>query len=788
MTRALTTIRKALLALLILVVAAACAGAQTADGFYSAGVTDLNAGRVREALQQFQLALRMDPNHVPSLIRVADLLSANNAYFQAWGVLERAARIAPDNAEVHALRGRTYLLMHKFSQAREELLRAVQLDPSLTDAYYSLAASEAELGRFANARQHIEAFLQKTSAPRQQEGLEILAHVAMGMKDYDAAAEAYRHLLGANPNAQAIKERLAETLVKAGRYQEAEEVYQELATADPRSQDALRGLFQAAYDRGAYQQAVAAMQRFATLNRWTCEPWLNLARAYRRMGRFDDVRRAAQRCLEVMKEEPSAYFLLGYIAFQEGNFRQAGLDLKKALEQDPGSAETLYWLGATELKLGETDIAVGYLEKAIALKPDHASAHYTLAQAYARSGKQEKAAEQHAEFQRLRKLQEWSSRAVSDEPASLPRGLSAGGTAEKQAADYISFANYLLQEKKPQDALQVLEESQTVAPSDPEILRLVALAHSERGDVDAALRAYAEAEKVAPSGELYLGRGSLYLQLNQPEAALADLQKAVVQNLPTAQAARAHLLHAAALNRLDRHQEAADSLQAGLAADPDNLDLRTVLGSTVLDLGKPDAALEQARWVLERDPGNGAALLVEGRALTAQGALQKASESLDRAAKALGDDVDLLLARARLAEAQNEAATAIKYLQQATQQDPARVRAYLQLGELYLKQNQQREAALEFEKAIIIEPGSAPSLLALGKLHLSTGDPRKAAEYLRRAVTAAPGSAEAHYQLAVAFKQIGEIKQAAEEARQAMQLGHPQAASLLRELGTLAGN
>lgn len=85
--------------------------ADTPASHHAAGMADLQAGRVAEALKEFRSALRLDRDYLPSLVEMADLLSSSGRVFEAYGVLQHAATVAPASAEVHALLGFCFFRM-----------------------------------------------------------------------------------------------------------------------------------------------------------------------------------------------------------------------------------------------------------------------------------------------------------------------------------------------------------------------------------------------------------------------------------------------------------------------------------------------------------------------------------------------------------------------------------------------------------------------------------------------------------------------------------------------------
>ena len=736
----------------------------SAESHHAAGMDHLRAGRSQEALAEFRAALRLDHDHLPSLVQMADLLSGSDRVFEAYGVLQHAVAVSPGSAEVHALLGRCFSRVGRLPDAREELRRALDLNPELTEPYYGLATVESRQGRLADARRHVETFLKRS--PNDAAAAELHASICFDTKDYDAALAAYGTLEKAHPEGRSFLREIGRVQMAAGRYAEAAETYRAVLAKDPADREALRALYDASYKRGDYRQAVEALEPLARLEPKSCEPLLLLARSCHRLARFAEARQRATSCLQLEPGHSGAHFLIGWTWLGEGDLEKAKAEFAQALTSDPGSVESLYWSATVELRLGSRPAAVRLLEKAIAVDPDHTSAHYELARAYAAEGQPDKAAKQFEEFRRLKSREAWK-----------PGGA---GPDAAHREDWISFANYLLGEKKPREALAILEPARKESPESAEVLRLTGVAHAEVGEIDAALAAYAEAEKRGPTALLFWARGTLYRRLGDDARALADLRQALSRELPAREGSQAHVVVASILGQQRRWPEAEAELRKALALDPRSLPALVLLAEALAQSGKPADAAREARRALAGHPDDVGARLALARAHLGQQQLDDAATEISRAAQIEGESARVLLARGRLAVARGNVDQAIDALARAAQADPSRGEAFALLGTQYLETRRLSEAAVSFEKATIVDPTDAPSWTSLGRIYLAAKRVPAAVGYFEKAVSAAPDDAEARYQLAVALEQAGRVAEAQEAARKAKALGHPAADSLIR--------
>ncbi len=752
-------------------VPAAAAAPDAAESHHIAGMDHLRGGRSSEALAEFRAALRLDHDYLPSLVQMADLLSASDRIFEAYGVLQHAVEIAPASAEVRALRGRCFSRLERLGDAREEFQRATQLDPDLTEPYYGLAIVESRQGRLADARRHIESFLQRS--PNDEAAAELRARVCLEMDDHHTALAAYRALEKAHPEARTFPREIGRLQMAAGWYAEAAETYRTLLAKDPADRETLRALYDASYKRGDYRQAALALEPLARLEPKSCEPLLLLARSYHRLAQFEEARQRAARCLQLEPGHSGAHFLIGWTWLGEGDLQKAKTEFAEALAGDPNSVEALYWSATVELRLGSRPGAVRLLEKAVSVDPDHTGGRYELAQAYAAEGQPDKAAKQFEEFRRLKRREAWAPGA-------------AGPADATHVEDWISFANYLLGEKKPRAALAILEPARKAAPENAEVLRLTAVASAAIGDVEQALAAYADAEKRGPTGRLYWGRGTLYRRLGDDALALADLRRALSLELSALESAQAHLVVASILSQQRRWSEAEAALRRAIALDPGAIPAQVLLAQTLAQSGKPGEAAREARRVLAGHPADVGARLALARGALEQKQYADAAAEIARAAQVEGESARVLEGRGRLAAAQGSVDQAIDFLGRAAQADPSRGEVFDLLGKVYLESGRLSEAAVTFEKATIVDPTDATSWVSLGRIYLGAKRAPAAVKYFEKAVSAAPDDAEARYQLAVGLQQAGRIAEAEAAARQAKALGHPAADSLLQSLASTA--
>jgi tetratricopeptide (TPR) repeat protein len=161
-----------------------------------------------------------------------------------------------------------------------------------------------------------------------------------------------------------------------------------------------------------------------------------LGRAYAENDLFDDARAAFQKAAEIDPKLPSLELEMGKVSLAQRDNESAEKHLRAALDEQAGSAEASYFLGAllaitgrgresipfldrartsrpdgwgsyyylgrARLQLNESAAAVAMLEQAAKLNPSEGSIHYQLARAYQSAGRPQDAQRARSRVAQLR--------------------------------------------------------------------------------------------------------------------------------------------------------------------------------------------------------------------------------------------------------------------------------------------------------------------------------------------------------------------------------------------------
>ena len=112
---------------------------------------DLQAGQAAAARDHAALSLRLRPDHVPTLLVLGDAALAQRDLAAASAALERAAALAPDQADAWFKVALVRQDLHDPGGAIAALERALQIQPERVDALVNLGIVLQESGRLDDA-------------------------------------------------------------------------------------------------------------------------------------------------------------------------------------------------------------------------------------------------------------------------------------------------------------------------------------------------------------------------------------------------------------------------------------------------------------------------------------------------------------------------------------------------------------------------------------------------------------------------------------------------------------
>lgn len=179
------------------------------------------------------------------------------------------------------------------------------------------------------------------------------------------------------------------------------------------------------------------------------------------------------------------------------------------------------------------------------------------------------------------------------------------------------------------------------------------------------------------------------------------------------------------------YREARDAAVAGLAGQPEDVELLRVAGRAGVEVGAEDA-VEQLRKVTELRPDDPAGWSDLGDALATEGRDEEAAEAFRKTLELKPDDELALTHLGHAAHASGQDGDAVAYLSQAAEGAAGASTAAISLVDMYRTLGQYEEALAAARKVADAEPGDVAAALDVADLSLTVGELDEAAKAFQR--------------------------------------------------------
>jgi tetratricopeptide (TPR) repeat protein len=250
------------------------------------GVALGRTGRLPEAIEHLEQALRIEPDYAEAHCNLGATLGLTGRLPEAIEHLERALRIRPDYAEAHCNLGNVFFQEGKVSDAIGHFEQALRSNPDYAEAQYNLGLALARLGRLQEAVGHWEQALR--IEPDYAEAHCILG-VSLGQagKTEDAIGH-YEQALRIKPDYSEAHYNLGIALYRTGRRAEAMEHFQQAVRIKPDYAEAQNSLGTALAQTGRIEEAIAHYEQALRINPDLAEVHYNLGNALAQAGRVPE--------------------------------------------------------------------------------------------------------------------------------------------------------------------------------------------------------------------------------------------------------------------------------------------------------------------------------------------------------------------------------------------------------------------------------------------------------------------------------------------------------------------
>jgi tetratricopeptide (TPR) repeat protein len=454
------------------------------------------------ALAAAEKAIEVAPDYEAARLRKAELLveigfADNDQTKIADGrkIIDEILAGQPSNPGALFIQAKIDLASKRVDESITAIRTAINGKPNWAEAYYVLGAALAIKGDNPAARNELARALEID--PNLLQAQQALAKVHASLGEHAYAVEVGRRYLKQRPDDLDMHLIVAQSLVRLGKLQEAKA---EIDAIDEDKRGAegnyalgriYLGIGDLAQARKYLELADAALPRNADI-------LSNLLTLDSRENRMAE---SVARINAAVAAEPGSsklQQLAGMVAQMNGKPEEAEAAYKKAVELDPTDLNAYERLARFYSATGRLEETVKTYEKAIEVRPDQATLHHFLGVLYELGGQRDRALARYEEAIRLDpNLGEAKNNLAylfAESGQNLDRALDLAQEAKTQLPDNASVADtlgwVLYKRDIPSAAISYLKEAE--AGTDPNdasigIVRYhLALAYDKNGDSDQA--------------------------------------------------------------------------------------------------------------------------------------------------------------------------------------------------------------------------------------------------------------------------------------------------------------
>ena len=361
----------------------------------------LMAGRLDEALEQYQILAGVEPDNAENHLRLSQIYREKRRFDDARESLRKAAEIAPEKMKLEVSYN-LVLLLEEEGKSDEALAALEQLLKDTASDTYSAPEKRArvqlfeQLGALNRTHGHTEAAVKAFTAmgeldeearPRAQ--IQIIESYRQG-RDFDKAVETSKSAVEEFPKDRAIVSMRATVLAETGDSQAGAELLRKLLDGGEFDRDVYLSLAQV-YEKGKMHdeaiEAAAKAEQLAKTDREKMAVWFAYGSVLERAKRFDEAEEKFSQVLRIDPDNAAALNYLGYmLADLDRRIDDAHDMIQKALDIDPDNGAYLDSLGWVYYRQERFELAERFLRRSLEQFKSDPVVHSHLADVYYKLG------------------------------------------------------------------------------------------------------------------------------------------------------------------------------------------------------------------------------------------------------------------------------------------------------------------------------------------------------------------------------------------------------------------
>jgi superkiller protein 3 len=307
-----------------------------------------------KALEKCRETIKICPIYFKAHFVMGSIYSKNRQFEEAENHFKNGLKFQPDNVAAHINLGAVYSILKKHSEAIQAFEKVIALSPREARAYLGLGKLYAAIGEVDNANRCFRAVIKIDSNGKLGE----IAKKSLLVDDHSNSE------YSSNEN---LEDRYAEGyqyFIK-GDYAKAAEAYKSYLSQKSSDADVWASLAICNLRQGAIEEAIQSISRAMALQPKKAVIHKQAAIIYDACNLFEECAHAAQKAIELGKQDSVTCSLLGKSYFSLGKIEQSLRLLQEAIKMNPHNLNARFYCSQAFKKIGQKDSAKEQLEEII---------------------------------------------------------------------------------------------------------------------------------------------------------------------------------------------------------------------------------------------------------------------------------------------------------------------------------------------------------------------------------------------------------------------------------------
>ncbi len=207
--------------------------------FYNIGLMLVSLGRIDEAVEYFNRILEVKPGDTDACLSLASAWAAKGEFERAIDVYRNGLKYNPNDTALREALALLLLQLHRVDEAITELEQAVKIKPD-SASYCNLGIAWGQKGQIDKAAEYYTKSIQ--IEPGNAKAHYNLGNLYLAQQKLNKAIVEYREAIRAMPDYVLAHNMLASVLLQTGQIDEAVMEFQQAVKIDPNNKDAQAGL------------------------------------------------------------------------------------------------------------------------------------------------------------------------------------------------------------------------------------------------------------------------------------------------------------------------------------------------------------------------------------------------------------------------------------------------------------------------------------------------------------------------------------------------------------------